>query len=91
MFRKLLEDLWALTSSHFLAAEVLGTMPASVHPLLIATVVVFLAILVFRGRKRRKKRQGAQRVFVVRVERGPRGTSFGWERKPADGEGDHHA
>jgi hypothetical protein len=92
MIRKLLEDLWALGSSHFLAAEVLGSMPVSVHPLLVAAVAIVLAILAFRSRRRRKKKPTSRKQSIVfRVVRGPSGTSFGWERTAEDVERDRNA
>lgn len=92
MIKKLLEDLWALASSHFLAAEVLGSMPVSVHPLLVAVIAIVLAILAFRSRRRRKRKPTSPKVSIVfRVVRGPSGTSFGWERTAEDEERDCHA
>jgi hypothetical protein len=59
MVKRLLEDLWAVTSSRFLADELLGITPAGLQPVLIVLASVALTARILRRKNNAPKKPQA--------------------------------
>ena len=88
MLKKLLEDLWSLASSHFLAFEVFDTTPVSHQPLLIGLVVAALAFVTFQRVRDPAKRPPHKKKPARKKppkKNAPRSSGGGFSIEPKNG------